>query len=77
MVVDALGDRDGERREDPLRGEPAERLGLDVAQVLAAVIEVRLELEAVELEIDLDPAAEPAQGGEEPVVLRDRGSRWC
>ncbi len=71
MVVDAIGDGDGQRREHALRGEPAEGLGLDVAQVLAAVVEVRVELEAVELEVDLDAATQPSQGRHEPVVLGD------
>ena len=44
---------------------------LHLAQVLAAVVEVRLELEAVELEVDLDPVAQPCERGEEPVVARD------
>ena len=77
MVVDALGDGHGQRREDALRGESPEGLGLDVAQVLAAMEEVRVELEAVELEIDLDPAAQPAERRHEPVVLGDPDRRWC
>ena len=61
VVVDALGDRDRERREDPRVGEPADRGVLDRPQVLAAVPAVRRLAEAVELEVDLDPIAELAR----------------
>ena len=71
VVVDALGDGHRERREDPLAGEPADRLGLHLAEVLAPVVEVGLELEPVELQVDLDPIAQPRQFGQELVVARD------
>ena len=71
VVVDPVGNDHRERREDARIGQALDGSRLHLPQVLAAVEQVRLELEAVELEVDLDAVAKPMQGVEEPVVLRD------
>src|SRR5687768_16921764 len=71
VVVDALGDHHGEGGEDARLGQAGDGRRLHFAQVLAAVVDVRLQVEPIELEVDLDAVAKVVQRGQEPVAAGD------
>ena len=70
-VVHALCDGHGKGREDVPIGQATDGLRLHRTEVLAAMVERRFELEAVELEVDLEPSAEAPQGVGKRIVLDD------
>ena len=71
VVVHTFRDGHCQRGEDPLSGEAPDCLRLHLAEILAAMEQMGVQAESVELEVDLDTIAHAFQLGQELVVAGD------